>query len=164
MISMQSAVNKYVEFHTHDPIEEGEFAKDFRIPKQVVRAGDAVHVLYGSDKRNPSTGIDEGWIDYIHDHDPGVKVYRCDHGCTGPLHRVPKWLAEEKELIWLGECAGFSYRDADGNKVDAEAISPCPDLYTVPSGKALLVIQGKKRVEALIWGGDLGVERRGIVG
>jgi len=39
-----------------------------------------------------------------------------------------------------------------------------PELYTIPAGTALLVVEDKRHVAAIIWGGALGVECRGIVG
>ena len=159
---MSKAVRKYVEFHQHEPKKVGAFNSSFAIPATAVCVGQAVNVLYRSDKLNPTTLEDEGWIDYIHDHDGGVKVYRVDGSAQGPERAVPAWLRNTHELTWLGQCLGFAYK-ADGEKIEAEGKKPLPDLYATPNGKALLVVQGKRRVLALIWGGRLGVEARGIV-
>jgi hypothetical protein len=158
------AERKYIEFHTTEPNSIGRFNVDMKIPSTAKLAGTAVNVLYSSDKLNPTTGEDEGWIDYIHDHKGGVRVFRTDAHYSGPTRRVPNWIASQTELTWLGYCLGFSYRDEDGYLVKADATEPLPELYTTPNGRALLVIQGKRRVVAIIWGGKLGVERRGIVG
>jgi hypothetical protein len=156
-------VRKYVEFHQFEPRKVGKFRSSFEIPAEVKFAGDATFVLYRSDKLNPTTGADEGTIDYIHDHKDGVKVYRTDAHFSGRSKRVPKWIRETKSLVRLGICTGFGYVDKDGYEIEAKTRSPLPELYTIPSGKALLVIQSKRRVIALIWGGRLGVEGRGIV-
>lgn len=155
-------VRKYVEFHQFEPKKIGKFPSSFRIPSEAKLAGDAVNVLYRSDKLNPTTGADEGVIDYIHDHDAGVRLYRCDRSFDGPLRRVPKWIRETPALTRLGDCLGFAYA-IDGEEVEAKAKKPHPELYTIPSGKALLVVQSKRTVIAIIWGGRLGVEARGIV-
>lgn len=160
---MNRAVRKYVEFHQHDPTKIGSFHADLEIPETAVCVGDAINVMYRSDKRNPSTGADEGWIDYIHEHSSGVKVYRCDPGAHGISRDVPKWLRGVGGLAWLGDCIGFAFQDADGRTVEARGTTPLPELYADPSGRALLVIQGKRRILAMIWGGKLGVEPRGIV-
>lgn len=159
------AVTKYVEFHGQDPRKVGTFHRELVIPAEAILAGDATQVLYRSDKLNPTTGEDEGWIDYFHDHDPGVQLYRCDRAADGegPVRAVPPWLRNVKELTWLGYCLGFSYIDLDGHDRKATGKKPLPELFCTPSGKALLVIQGKRNLLAMMWGGRLGVEDRGIV-
>lgn len=157
------AVKLYEQFHQFEPVDIGTFPGGFRIPSEAVLAGDAEYVLYRSDKLNPTTGEDEGDIDYIHEHKDGVRVYRTDANFSGPVRKVPKWIRSARELVRLGECLGFGYVDADGYEVEATVKQPRPELYTIPSGKALLVIEDRRRVVALIWGGKLGVEARGIV-
>jgi hypothetical protein len=67
-------------------------------------------------------------------------------------------------LTLLGQCLGFAYYDPESDQeIEAKVTQPFPELYSIPSGKALLVIQSKRTVLALIWGGRLGVEARGIV-
>jgi hypothetical protein len=155
------AIKKYLDFHQLDPRDIGNFPKAFKIPKEICLAGKAVSISYRSDKLNPATGADEGTIDYIHHHKDGVKLYRTDLRKTP--RKVPKRICEAKWLVLIGDCLEFVYADEDG-EVEAKARRPYPELYTIPSGKALLVVEGKRRVSALIWGGKLDVERRGIVG
>lgn len=160
---MSRAITKYVEFHQHEPRKITVHAHD-QIPARAILVGTAVNVLYRSDKLNPTTLEDEGWIDYIHDHDAGVKVYRCDRGAVGSERAVPQWLQRTTELTWLGHCLGFAYDPVDGGKqVEANGKRPLPELFATPNGKALVVVQGKRTVLALIYGGRLGVEARGIV-
>ena len=158
------AMRRYVGFHQHDPKHVGQLAKGLRIPATAILIGDAVHVLYKSDKLNPTPGVDEGWIDYIHEHDGGVKVYRCDaRGRSAGVPRaVPEWLQHADDLVWLGQCNGFAYED-DAGTHEVKGTRPFPDLFCTPSGKALLVIQSRRTLLALFWGGRLGVEPRGIV-
>lgn len=160
---MRTAVKQYVAFHQHEPKKIGPFHPELAIPDEVICVGKAVNVLYASDKLNPTTGEDEGWIDYIHDHSSGVNVYRCDRGAVGEPCKVPAWIRNVKELTWLGDCLGFEYKSPELGTVNAQATDPQPELYAIPSGKALLVIQSKRKVLAIIWGGKLGVEPRGIV-
>ncbi len=162
---MRGALKMYEGFHQQDPKRVGSFHSDLVIPAEAVYVGAAVHVLYRSDKLNPTTGEDEGWIDYIHEHDPGVKAYRIDRIARGlgPVRRVPGWLQDVTELVWLGHCLGYEYRTPDGDPVEAKGARPLPELYTTPNGRALLIIQSKRTMLAMLWGGRLGVEPRGIV-
>ncbi|MBT8452986.1 MAG: hypothetical protein KJO40_13540 [Deltaproteobacteria bacterium] len=157
-------VRKYVEFYQFEPRKVGKFHSSFKIPSSAILVGQATRVLYRSDKLNPTTGVDEGVIDYFHDHKDGVKVYRVDRDAEGPERRVPTFITGHKGLWRIGYCLGFSYTDHAGKAIKAEASDPLPELYALPSGKqALLVVQGKRRVLALIWGGNLRIEARGIV-
>ena len=158
------ALRMFRGFHKRDWRKAGDFSPDLVIPDRVTLLGDAKFVLYKSDKLNPETEADEGWIDYIHEHGRGVKVCRADASGrkVGDI-AVPAWLQKQTELVWLGDCNGFAYWDADGTERDIKGSKPYPELYTVPSGKALLVIQNKRTLLAMFWGGRLGVEPRGIV-
>ena len=89
----------FVDFHQLDPVDVGTFSKRFRIPDRAVLAGEALNVLYRSDKLNPTTGEDEGQIDYIHEYKDGVKVYRADAHFSGPSRVVPKWIRETRSLV-----------------------------------------------------------------
>lgn len=158
---MSRAIKMYVDFHQHEPKKVGSFAASLRMPARAVLVGPAAHVLYRSDKLNPTTGADEGWIDYIHEHDRGVHIYM--GGGEGPERAVPAFIRNAKELTWLGMCLGLAYLDEDGREREIKATRPLPELYTTPNGRALLVIQSKRTLLALVWGGRLGVEPRGIV-
>jgi hypothetical protein len=160
----RSAIKMYQDFHQHEPRKIGSFGPRFEIPHVVRLAGPAVNVLYRSDKVDPETGrMPKGPLDYIHDHDSGVNVYRVDTDCDGLDKSVPAFIRDVKDLVLLGDCLGFSYRDEDGAVIEASSTRPFPELYTIPSGRALLVVQGKRKVLAIAWGGRLGVEARGIV-
>lgn len=160
--SAPAAEKLYREFHQNEPRRVGSFGPSFRIPARARAAGDALEVLYRSDKRDPATGRQPRKpVDYIHEHDPGVRVYRTD---GMPDTDVPEYIAKATELVLLGECLGFAYHDEESDQeVEAQVRTPYPELYAVPSGKGLLVVQSKRSVLAVIWGGRLGVEARGIV-
>lgn len=157
-----AAIRLYEDFHKFEPMEVGDFPARFKIPKEMNFAGAAEHVLYRSDKLNPTTLADEGVIDYIHEHKRGVVVLVA--GGRRWRVRVPKYIWSAKTLVYLGECLGFAYRDDEGEFLEAKVRAPRPELFAIPSGKALLVIEGRRKVEAIIFGGKLGVEPRGIVG
>lgn len=160
----RKAERLYKTFHQFEPTKVGEFSKGFGIPNEATHVGYAKNMLYSSDKLNPTTGEDEGWIRYIHKHESGVRMYVLDDACEGEWKSVPQWICNAKALVRLGDCDGFEYVDFQGKTHKAKSTGRKPEWYCVPSGKALLVIQDKKRVLAIVYGGSLRVEWRGVVG
>jgi hypothetical protein len=159
------AIAKYVEFHRLDPRRIGAFPDTFAIPARVYRAGRSKWVTYESAKVDPATlRRPRKPVSYIHEHDAGVATYLTtpsDADAEGV--DVPARFREVTALARLGFCLGFCFED-DGHKQEAQATRPFPDLYTVPDGKCLLVIQSRRTVLAMMWGGGLGVFARGIDG
>jgi hypothetical protein len=151
-----AAVAKYKEFHRHDPRRVQEI--DLPIPRRVRELGPAKHVLYRSGKVDPDTlKKPRRPVDYIHEHDAGVVAYACD----GSLDTdVPEEFWTVGAVTVLGKCLGFALRDG----TEAEGTAPLPDLCCTPDGKCLLVVQDKRKVLVMIWGGALGVFARGIDG
>lgn len=160
---LEDAKAKFEEFHRKKPTKIGEFASSFAIPTTVGELGKAVHVLYRSNKKDPSTGKQpKKPVDYIHEHYAGVKAYQVDNDELEQCD-VPDFIVKCDALVLLGLCLGFRFKDDDGEH-DAEGEVPLPELYATPCGKALLIVQDKKEVLAMIWGGGLGVWARGIDG
>ena len=160
------AIDKYVEFHRLDPKKVGEFASSFSIPAKMHRAGAARWVTYRSGKVDPETLRRPSHpVNYIHEHDAGVVTYLPNASdADGPAVDVPERFRNVPALTRLGFCLGFCFDDANGEKCEAKATPPMPDLYTTPDGKCLLVIQSRTKVIAMMWGGALGVFARGIDG
>jgi hypothetical protein len=165
-VAARGAIDKFREFHRKEPRRIGQFAPSFAIPATVLEVGAAQHVLYRTDKVDPETLEQPGRpINYIHDHDPGVSVYEPCTARTAAAEDVPGWIRDAEALVLLGTCLGFAFRPAGGGElVEARVRAPRPQLYTTPCGRALLVIQSRREVLAMMWGGSLGVEDRGIVG
>jgi hypothetical protein len=160
----RAAVSMYERFQGHEPRKVGAFSSSFKIPAHATLAGPAFNVMYRSDKNDPSTGKPvKKPIDYIHDHEKGVNAYRCDRSAGRGDVTVPAFIRDVDSLVLLGDCLGFTYEDENGDAIEAAPTNPMPELYTIPSGRALVVVQSKRTVLALIWGGKLGVEARGIV-
>lgn len=159
---IDKAIRQYEIFHQREPNDVAEVA--LRIPDRIYRVGEAVDVMYRSDKADPETlRIPRKPVDYIHDHKSGVHCYRVDDRHGVPT-KVPQFI-HAAALVRLGECLGFTYRDDDGDEIEARVKRPRPDLCTIPSGKALLVVDVEaNKVLAMMWGGELCVEARGIVG
>lgn len=161
-----AAVDKYVEFHRYEPKEIGEFPASFKVPDRMYRAGRAIWVTYLSSKVDPETlRRPRKPVGYIHDHDAGVMLYS-DHALDSAAEEVDVPLAfrSAKALVKLGTCLGFAHEGADGEECEGRSTRPAPDLYTTPCGRCLLVIQGRSKVLAMMWGGGLGVYARGIDG
>ncbi len=164
------AVEKFVEFNRFDPRATGTMAT-VDIPDEVWCLGAAVHVMYRSDKVDPETlRKPRRPLNYIHDHDTGVSLYvplevRLPGDLEGELEPVPDWIREATTVTKLGDCLGYRFLpEAGGRARDVEGTRPLPELYCTPCGRALLVVQSKRQILALMWGGMLGVEARGIVG
>jgi hypothetical protein len=152
------AIEKFREFHDAEPTKVSSFDARFKIPEVVVRVGHAVNVMYRSNKWGEKA-------DYIHEHDRGVFVHlprAHARQFNGREAAVPARIYRVQALVKLGLCLGFSFTQGR-EEIDAQVSSPLPELYCTPDGRALLVVSGKRAVEAIIWGGNLGVEARGIV-
>lgn len=147
----------FKEFHQFNPKNVGQFSSAFSIPARVTHVGEGAYVLYRSDK------WEKKFNEYIHEHESGVKVCLVADG-DGPSIAVPSWLRSAKTLVRLGDCLGFAYTDREGTTIEAKTHRPLPELYAIPSGRALLVVEGKKKLHALMWGGYIDVTARGIVG
>lgn len=166
----ERAIAKYKEFHRYDPLQIRNFPASFHIPERAYRAGPAKFVTYRSGKVDPETLKKPGHpVNYIHEHDSGVVCYltsdRDIRDPDGDAVDVPRKFIEIPALTRLGYCLGFCFEDeAEGMPQEVEGRDPLPDLYTTPDGKCLLVIQSRKTVLAMMWGGALGVFARGIDG
>lgn len=163
---VSEAVELYETFHRYQPKQIGEFAPGFQIPKVMYKAGPAVWVAYRSGKVDPATlRKPRNPVNYIHDHDAGVGCYLANSRDAGgvPSTEVPRKFREVPALTRLGHCLGFCYKAA-GQEREAKGVQPYPDLYATPDGRCLLVIEKRKVVLAMMWGGGLGVFARGIDG
>lgn len=160
-----AAIAKYREFHRYDPKHRGSFPDSFTIPAQLYRAGKSRWVTYRSGKVDPETlKKPRRPINYIHEHDAGVVTYVVEPLDGAPLQDVPDRFRNVAALTRLGFCLGFCFEDPTGQECEAAGTAPLPDLYTTPDGHCLLVIQDRRKVLAMMWGGGLGVFARGIDG
>lgn len=155
---LDEGISKYAEFTKFQPRRVTTF--DFKIPTKLYCVGSADWTYYESKKWENKPN----W--YKHEHEAGVKIYvpQLIDDQRGDIVETPTMLRETKTLVKLGNSLGFEYTDLDGAGIEAETSKPYPELYCTPSGKALLVIQGKKTLIACFWGGWLSVTARGIVG
>ncbi len=156
------AVEMYTRFHRLEPTDIGEFAASMEFPARVRKLGKATWVTYRSGKVDPETlKKPHGTLDYIHEHDAGVETFDLQGKADTD---VPSFIRKTEALCRLGELLGFGWKDGEDVEREAESKTPLPVLYTIPSGKALVVVQDMREILAIMWGGGLGVEGRGIVG
>jgi hypothetical protein len=161
-----AAIDRYQLFHRHDPKRIIEVGAKFKIPDRLYCCGNSKWVTYRSSKVDPDTLRKPSRpVDYIHEHDSRVRTYLGPSTSTQQSDTdVPQEFRDVEALTRLGFCLGFCFEDMDGGKVEARSTQPYPDLYTTPDGRCLLVIQSRRTVIAMMWGGALGVFARGIDG
>lgn len=152
---LHQAIEKYLEFHALDPKDMGELPR-FRFPRKAYVMGKAKTTYYCSDKWSGKK------VNYFHEHNAGVKVAAVDAQQGGEIIEVPDFIRSSETIILLGTCLGFDFESEDG-EIEAKVGSPRPKLYTIPSGKALLVVDNGK-LSVLMWGGGLDVRDVGITG
>lgn len=160
------AVKGYTTFHSgpgapmgvREPRKIGQFP-GLVIPSQCCIAGEAAHVMYRSDKWETKKH------DYIHEHEHGVIVALFDTEFGSCDDEVPDFIRDVKTLYLLGDCLGFAFNNDEG-EINAEC-GKGDELYAIPSNTALIVLNTRGRVatvQAMIWGGNLNVIDRGIIG
>ena len=149
---LDDGVRKFLEFNDMDPSGIGVLRMR-KLPTKVQAIGQMLQIYYRSDKWEGKPH------DYKHDHESGVTLYE-----PGPPHatKTPSWLQRVGTLVRLGHCLGFAYKH-NGTEYEAETNSSS-ELYCTPCGHALIVIERKLRVDAIIYGGRLRVEAEGIKG
>lgn len=159
-MDQSKAVAKFVEFHRNDPSKVWQ--EDFALPIHVDVIGANTNVRYASTKVDPSTlKKPRGKQGYTHDHHVGVRI-----GTPAAYgFRLPAYVSQAEALISLGDCLGFDYKDAAGKEFSKDYHTPNVGLFCADHGHALYIIQLKPRkCLYVIWGGNLRVEARGIVG
>lgn len=177
-------ISMYNEFYKFGPKHIGKFSAALEIPEQVYLVGSAEWVFYASDKWERKQNF------YMHEHGWGTKCYLTDGGYD--TTNVPDKFRKAETLVRLGECRGgpeklpptsseisknigktantgkglgFVWKDDKSGNLDGAIVtSPYPELYCTPDGKCLLVIENKKKIRALIWGGGMHVASAGIIG
>jgi hypothetical protein len=167
---LDEAREMFLRFHRIDP-KEVIVEDDQHMPTHAARMGKSIHVLYRSSKLDPETGKRPpgGVQNYIHEHDAGVHLYDpndngISDGASGDLEEVPE-CDPDMALVLLGECLGIAWKDdVLDEDYEMEWDNPAIELYTTTSGKMLVVVENKREILYLVWGGALGVEPRGIVG
>ncbi len=144
------AASKFAEFHDFE--FKSVYDSALKIPTTATCLGKAITTYYQSNKWG------DGMQRYMHNHEAGVKVY-VPRGSVN----VPQRIYSVDTLTLLGKSLGFDYIDEDGDELETK-VPQGSELYCIPSGKALLIIQNKNKIIAMMWGGKLRVEDVGICG
>jgi hypothetical protein len=155
---LDAAIRSFEGFHAYDSKEVGQFPASMRIPEYVQVLGPCTYVTYRSDKWN------DGSHDYVHEIEsyPRVLVGLVG-GRQGKRRKVPQRIGNDATLVQVRTSAiGFGYTDGAGEKIDS-TVRRCTWFWH-PRGKALLLVREMRQLVAIIWGGKLGFEDRGIVG
>lgn len=146
---LDASFNRYEIFHKKQPIRVVELDHD--LPKQLVDVGDALAVMYRTDKWKPD-GVDE---DYKHLHDKsedkpyepgeGVKLYipqkLVPSGVSGKRSGPP--VRYPQSLTLLGKSLGFFVRLADTGEIMEIDRLKHSYLFSSPSGNMLAVYAAK---------------------
>jgi hypothetical protein len=145
-------------FHDFEMRGSGKFRGEIVVPARMALAGPCRFVTYRSDKWS------NGAHEYIHTITsfPKVKVAVTGED-TGRTIAVPKRVQDAVTVSFIGRALGFAAEKPDGDEVEA-TFPASAEWYWSPTGKALYCVQGKSKLLAVVWGGRLDVEPRGIVG
>jgi hypothetical protein len=154
----QAAKRAFEGFHDYEMRQAGKFAREIVIPERLPFAGPCKWVTYRSDKWQ------DGTHDYIHEIEsyPSVKVALPGERFDKDVP-IPQRVRDAVTLSQIGlRALGFAYEDGDA-EVEAK-LPKDAEWFWSPTGKALYCIKARRKLVALIWGGNLDVEPRGIVG
>jgi hypothetical protein len=149
------------DFNDRDLRGRGRFTRTIAIPAELPLGGPVTWLTYRSDKWN------DGTHEYIHKitSQPHVRVAIPGH--PGTPVRIPQKIRDAVTLSQIGMRAlGFAYKDPSqgDEEVEAKIRGGKAAWYWSPTAKALYLIENRSKLLAVIWGGKLDVEPRGIVG
>lgn len=154
---LQRAVDTFEGFNDYEIRGYERFAKEIRVPARLPFVGPCKWVTYRSNKWN------DGTHDYIHTIESFPSVRLCVPGEDFDEVSVPARVRNATTLAQIGTQAlgaGFE-NDAGESELRVPRGS---QWYWSPSAKALYLIAKRERLVAVLWGGRLDVEPRGIVG
>lgn len=154
------AMSKLEEFHQRAPKKHWKNTHT-SIPRTVVVVGEMLVIRYSSDK----WGEDRAQK-YFHEHDGGVKCGLVEDTRRNPpdgeVVEVPQRIRGVQTLTFLGRFLDGEYVTPEGKH--GRIAGSKASWWCSPDGHALFVVDNDTdEVLAVVWGGDLGVEARGIV-
>lgn len=155
---LRPAVEVFEKFNDFDISDVHAFSGSLKIPGTVEVVGKATQILYKSKKWS------DGSHGYYHEIEsyPRVRVGVTQRG-TGRETKLPQRIINTETLTQIGERSlGYEYEAEDGEKYEVNP--PRSVWYWSVRGRALLLIQDKRKLLAVVWGGDLDVRPEGIVG
>ena len=123
--------------------------------------GEMKKVGYLSDKYMEEGDEIGNQIEYIHDHEGGVKLYDGCHENDPDAIRAPRW---PTEFACLGELWHVSFYDGLVGHVVEAVIPRGTWLLSAPNAKKLICLHPQKGFYGAIWGGKMFVGPDGIEG
>lgn len=158
---IESAVNVFEGFHAYEQKRSGVL--DIEIPSSVRYGGPCTWVTYRSDKWGDKNS-DGSTPEYIHEITSYPNVF-CGliGGGGGRRRKVPKKIQRIQVVAQLGLAALGAAFVEDGDEVEMK-FPRGTRWYWSARARVLLAVQSKRKLLAMVWGGKLDVEPRGIVG
>jgi hypothetical protein len=154
---VSQATKTFESFNEYPSKGVSKFAKEIVVPERMPSPGPCRWVTYRSDKWK------NGTHDYIHKISSYPRVKCVMAGEDYPTVKVPLKVRNATTLTQIGlRALGFAF-EYDGEEYEAK-VPAGTEWFWSQSARALYLIQNKRKLIALVWGGQLNVEARGIVG
>lgn len=154
---VSQAAETFEGFNEYEAKGAYRFAKEIVVPDRIPIAGPCKWVTYKSDKWN------DGTHDYIHTITSYPRVKCGLLGYDYPTKIVPAKVRDVTTVTQIGlRALGFAF-ERDGEEFEAK-LPTGTEWFWSQTGRSLYLIQKKRKLVAVIWGGELNIEPRGIVG
>jgi hypothetical protein len=154
---VSQAVKTFEDFNEYPSKGASKFAREIIIPERMPCPGPCRWVTYRSDKWN------DGTHDYIHTITSYPRVKCAMAGENYPTVKVPAKVRNATTLTQIGlRALGFAF-EYDDDEYEAK-VPAGTEWFWSQTARALYLIQNKRKLVAVIWGGKLNGEPRGIVG
>ncbi len=154
---VSQATKTFEDFNEYPSKGVSKFAREIVVPERMPYPGPCRWVTYRSDKWK------NGTHDYIHTIASYPRVKCVMAGEDYPTVKVPLAVRNATTLTQIGlRALGFAF-EYDGDECEAK-VPAGTEWFWSQTARALYLIANKRKLVALVWGGDLNVEPRGIVG
>jgi hypothetical protein len=151
------AIKTFEGFNEYPSKGASKFAREIVIPDRMPSPGPCRWVTYRSDKWN------NGTHDYIHTITSYPRVKCAMAGENYDTIKVPAKVRNATTVTQIGlRALGFAF-EYDDDEYEAK-VPAGTEWFWSQTARALYLIQNKRKLIAVIWGGNLNVEPRGIVG
>lgn len=162
------AVRLYETFNNRP--HNGLVGVDFVWSDDLVLIGKMKRIMYRSDKILPDN-LEGATIDYYHDHKRGVFLFGAKSAwpdSTGTDFALPAPSSQMFASLGAGQsyCLALFFQDITDRKkksLDFRAIGSLPYIGAHPCGNALIVTYSNQ-TPLIVWGSNLQITSRGIVG
>lgn len=154
---VSQATKTFEDFNEYPSKGATKFAREIVVPERMPSPGPCRWLTYRSNKWN------DGTHDYIHTITSYPRVKCAMAGEKYPTIKIPIKIREANTLTQIGlRALGFAF-EYDDHEYEAK-VPAGTEWFWSQTARALYLIQNKRKLVALIWGGTLNVEARGIVG